>query len=352
MKTLKFIKGPGYLYDLLTLFILYFNQERFLAEQVNLNKVTEDNEHFSQILNTIEKVPEELRIFFHLKENNTCFLSTYYFFNNMEQIFEGSSTEGIQNSLKNYNKVIEDVANYYLGIDPADASVDDPEFIRTTGKKIRDSAHSLVLKNNLYEFFLDPIPVIQTLCNELAKKDILLSKLYNEKDITITKVQNSIDLHQLIESTLQTKNNKLDVSSINDFIISICVAHKNCSIAFTSDSKMLLLLGTDYEEFLNYMRTKDRSPELSQFGIALTEPNRIQMLELILRNGEMTVSDLKKELQISHTNAYYHVSLLLKANLLAFRNCGRMIYYRINHAYFRDICTILGKFAQEGGAER
>ena len=347
MKTLKFIKGPGYLYDLLSLFVLYFNQETFLAEQVNQTKAMEDAEHFNRILNSIEKVPEELRVFFQLKENHNAFLTNYCILDKAEQILSGSGVETIQATLKNHEEVIGSIVDFYFGASAAGVSVDNPEFIRTIGKQIRDSEYDIILKNSLYEFFLDPIPAIQTLCNELAKKDILLSKLYNENDTIITKVQNNIDLHQLLESTLPTKNIKLDVSSINDFVISICVAHKNCSIVFTSESRMLLLLGTDYEDFLNYMCTKDRAPELCQFGIALTEQNRIQMLELILRNGEMTVSDLKKELEISHTNAYYHVSLLLKANLLAFRTCGRMIYYRINHTYFKDICTMLSKFSQE-----
>lgn len=349
LKTLKFIKGPGYLYDLFSLFVLYFNQDVFLSEQVNQNKAVEDTEHFNRVLNTIEKVPEELRIFFQLKENHNTFLTTHFFHKNVAQILLDSGINTIQTALKDVDEVVKNIIDFYFETLTIDVSIEDPQFIRTIGKRIRDSEYDVALKNSLYEFFLDPIPVIQTLCNELAKKDVLLSKIYNECDTGITKVQNNIDLHQLIKGTLQTKTNKLEVSTVNDFIISICVAHKNCNIVFASESKMLLLLGTDYEDFLNYMNTKDKFPELSQFGIALAEQNRIQILELIQKCGEMTVSDIKRELQLSHTNAYYHVTLLLKSKLLDFNSKGRSVYYSINHTYFKELCTILSKFSQEGG---
>lgn len=346
LKTLKFIKGPGYLYDLFSLFILYFNQNVFLSEQVNQNKAVEDTEHFNRVLNTIEKIPEELRVFFQLKEDRRSFFTSFFFHNNIEKVLLAPGIDTIQRSLKDYDNVIINVIDYYFGSDVITTSFDSPEFIRTIGKKIRDSEYDLALKNNLYEFFLDPIPIIQTLCNELSKKEILLSKIYSDNDLEITKVQNKINIESVSKKLLQNKNLTVDITSFNEIIVSFCVVHKNCIGAFISEDEVALLLGTDYEDFSDFLITKNRTPELVQLGIALSENNRIQILEFIHNNGEVSVADIKSRLQFSHTNAYYHITLLLKSNLLRVRNCGRTVYYSINREYFKDVCTMLGKYKE------
>ena len=351
MKTLKFVKGPGYLYDLITMFVLYFNQEWFFSNAINKNKFIEDSEHFHQTLNMLERIPEELSVFFHLRDNYKCFFSLYYYHRRIDQILSDSGVKPIQALLRNHDEVIRNVAEYYLNIDTADLSPDDPQFFRTVGKLIRDSEYSTDIKKQLYEFFLDPIPAIQTLSTELVKKEVLLAKMYNENDGIIAKTQNNLDLEKLETRILNTKQKKINVSSFKEIIISICALQKNRIGAYTSEEKVLIILGTSYEEFSDYLHTKDRLPELTQFGIALSEENRIQILEFIHKKGEASVQEIRNDLKMSHTNAYYHITLLLKSNLLTFKNRGRTLYYSIDHQYFDDVCTMLSKFKQEGGSE-
>lgn len=351
MKTLKFIKGPGYLYDLITMFILYFNQEYFLSAAVNKNKFAEDSEHFNQTLNSLEKIPEELSVFFHTRGNSKCFFTTFYFHNRIDQILCDSGVKPIQNLLKDHDEVIRNVAEYYLDIDTTDLSPEDPQFFRTVGKMIRNSDYSIELKKQLYEFFLDPIPAIQTLSTELVKKEALLTKIHNENEGIVSRTQNNIDLDNLENKILNTKEKKIELSTFNEIIITTCVVQKNIICVYTSNGKALLLLGIDYEDYSAYMNTKDRLPELAQLGIALSEENRIQILEFIHKKGEASVQDIRNELNMSHTNTYYHITLLLKSNLLSLKNRGRTLYYSINHQYFDDICTMLSKFKQEGGSE-
>lgn len=348
MKILKFIKGPGYLYDLCVLFILYFNQDEVLSEVVNPNKETEDSEYFNRILSAIGTVPEQLRVFFHLKKEEKSFLTAFYFRNKIDQVLADYRLDELLICLQNYNEVIENVMKHYFREKVTDLSPDHPEFIRIMGKRICNSNYDPVLKNSLYEFFLDPIPVIRTLCNELIKKEILLSKIYNEQDPAVIATQNKFNLDRFAEKISKLKTNRIDISCFDEIIVSLCAVNKGCIIAYTFEHTILFILGTDYEDMADYLTTKDMTPELAQFGIALSEENRIQILELLQEKGEMSVSELREELHFSHTNAYYHITLLLKSHLLAFRNYGRTVYYRINHDYFRDICTVLSKYKYDG----
>ena len=219
MKILKFIKGPGYLYDLFIMFVFYFNQELFLSEQINPNKSAEDTEHFTRILNEIKTIPEDLRVFFQLRENKKSYFTTRYFLGKIREVLAGYNLESIQNSLTDHKKVIGDVAAYYFGAQYGELDCNDPQFFRQIGKLICDSEYDPILKNSLYKFFWNPVSTLQVLSNELTKKEALLSKIYAGKEEVISKVQNKIDLGRLENKVFSIKSNSFDLSSFDEIIV-------------------------------------------------------------------------------------------------------------------------------------
>ena len=60
---------------------------------------------------------------------------------------------------------------------------------------------------------------------------------------------------------------------------------------------------------------------------------------------EITIKDLEQEFGFTGTNAYYHLSLMIKAGLLKTRNRGRVVLYSINKDYFKSLCDLLGKYS-------
>lgn len=50
-------------------------------------------------------------------------------------------------------------------------------------------------------------------------------------------------------------------------------------------------------------------------------------------------------LSLSGTNAYYHLSLMLRANVIKARNQGRTVLYSINKQHFDVVCDILSKYS-------
>lgn len=87
--------------------------------------------------------------------------------------------------------------------------------------------------------------------------------------------------------------------------------------------------------------------ELHVFANALAEKNRVDILEMIYRKGEITIRDIEQELGLTGTNAYYHLTLMLQANLLLSRNQGRTVLYSLNNRYFAVVCDMLSKYANE-----
>lgn len=62
---------------------------------------------------------------------------------------------------------------------------------------------------------------------------------------------------------------------------------------------------------------------------ALAEPLRLRIVDL-LRNGELTVSDIAAFLEAEVVTVSHHLQILKRANLVAPHREGRFIYYRLH----------------------
>ena len=51
----------------------------------------------------------------------------------------------------------------------------------------------------------------------------------------------------------------------------------------------------------------------------------------------ISAKDLEKNLNFTGSTAYYHVTMMLKANMLKTRFSGRTVFYSLNHKYFEGI---------------
>ena len=68
--------------------------------------------------------------------------------------------------------------------------------------------------------------------------------------------------------------------------------------------------------------------EARQLLRALAEPIRLQLIEA-LTGGERCVCDLTEELGLAQSKLSFHLKVLKEAGLLADRQSGRWVYYRL-----------------------
>ena len=177
-------------------------------------------------------------------------------------------------------------------------------------------------------------------------KDLQLSQQYEKNFRKLSELQQQFDLATVSDKWKQGKITSCYLDSFNKFYVSFCLIHKVCLRALFQPSKITLILGIDYLSSLDYFAYQNEAPELDAFGNALAEKNRVEILELLRRRGEITIRDIEQELGFTGTNAYYHLSLMIKANMVKTRNQGRTILYSINKRYFDAIRGILSKYAE------
>ena len=74
--------------------------------------------------------------------------------------------------------------------------------------------------------------------------------------------------------------------------------------------------------------------------LALANPKRLQILSL-LKDGEMSVAALTKEIGIHKANLSQHLAVLRQKNILETRREGTTIFYRISNPKIIEACAIM-----------
>lgn len=346
MRNIKFLKEPGYIFDLFFLFVLNFNKEYCLSNYINYDKSSEDTNYFKNLLNDFPPIYDELILFFHLMDNKKCFMTTYYFDPYHKDFVSGKyNISVVQEALNDYEQVTENLIRFYF------KDIDDETLqkcktsLPLINQLIKNSAYNSDIKSALYSFFIEPAPILRRLSYELMEKDFNLNQKYNNNP-KYAELQEKFDFKFVSEGFRENKNATVCLDDFDYLYVSFCLFNKNVIKNIFFDNITEVILGADYVDLIKYLSTQQRRPELESFGNAISETNRINVLNYILNMEEITIKDLEQEFGFTGTNAYYHLSLMIKAGLLKTRNRGRTVLYSINKDYFQRLCSALSKYSK------
>lgn len=346
MKNVKFITEPGYVYDLFFLFALHFNKEYFLTNMINYNQSAEDTEYLNRVYLEHESIPEDLLPFFYVRNGAKCFMTEHYF-DPYEPIFATTfSLSTIQDALQDYDEVISRILKFYFRDTDEKTLAGCKNSITNISRLIKESNYSDRVKSSLYGFFIDPIPAIQKLSYELMTRDILLSQQYEKNFRRLSDLQQQFDIEATEEKLKQCESSRCNLDGFDTIHVTFCLVNRNCIKEYFLKDQFIFMLGSDYNNAFDFIISRNSVPELDKFGNALAEKNRVEILELLRRKGEITIRDIEQELGFTGTNAYYHLSLMIRANMVKTRNQGRTVLYSINKNYFNAVRGILSKYAE------
>lgn len=344
----EFIKEPGYMYDLLSMFVLYFNKEYFLSNMINYDKASADQEHYKSIIKEIEPVSNDLRIFFLMNANARTFMIHNYFDMLDKTFLTTYNLKEVQDALRDCDGVKSKILEFYL-----------PKLSKTKREECKNDLAELSrqmkiadlkpeIKNGLYSFFIEPEAILQKLAYELISKDFILKKKRESHTLLAEQLQESFNTKEVVEkvSQYQSQNVSIDITHYSKLYISFSMISKNAIKCYYFSDTVILLLGTDCLSYLDYLSARETAPDLETFGNALSDKYRVGILNLAAKNKEVSIKDIESELGNGGANVYYHLSLMLKANLLRARNQGRAVIYRLNTPYFNSVRDLLLRYAE------
>lgn len=344
----EFIKEPGYMYDLLSMFVLYFNKEYFLSNMINYDKASADQEHYKSIIKEIEPVSNDLRIFFLMNANARTFMIHNYFDMLDKTFLTTYNLKEVQDALRDCDGVKSKILEFYL-----------PKLSKTKREECKNDLAELSrqmkiadlkpeIKNGLYSFFIEPEAILQKLAYELISKDFILKKKRESHTLLAEQLQESFNTKEVVEkvSQYQSQNVSIDITHYSKLYISFSMISKNAIKYYYFSDTVILLLGTDCLSYLDYLSARETAPDLETFGNALSDKYRVGILNLAAKNKEISIKDIESELGNGGANVYYHLSLMLKANLLRARSQGRAVIYRLNTPCFNSVRDLLLRYAE------
>ena len=347
MRKIKFLKEPGYIFDIFFLFTLKFNLEYFLANGINYNKANEDTEYYRNVLKDFSPIPDDLRIFFHLSPAKKSFMSYYYFEPYVAQLlYEKYNLRSVLDLLSNEKEVSKKLIKFYFNDIDEKTLEECQSSLPALNKLIKESKYSGDIKSALYSYFIDPSPYIRELCYQLMQKDLEMDGKRKKCDLVLDELQREFNFDALSSGFKQNPTQTTNIDFFDDVFVSFCFYNKNLVKLKFPSRELLLMLGRDYQATVTYFATKTQIPDLEVFGNAISETNRINILMFIAERGEITIKDIEQEFGFTGTNSYYHLSIMIKAGMLKTRNSGRTVLYSINKDYFKSLCSVLGEYGK------
>lgn len=345
MENVTFSKEPGMLFDLLSLFLLRFNKQYCLEHFTNPAKPATDSVYYNNLLKEFSPIEDDFRIFFEFPESKKSFFSTYYIDPYIKDCFAGNySFKNLQQMLMNVDEVARNLAEFYFK-DRAEQAFENGEpNLNKIDRILQGSALKPGIQVGLYSFFIKPEVVLQKLVYALAAKNVELGIKYSDAENEIKHLQNTFNLEKAAKTLKAGQQNSIDILYFEKVAVSFVLKNKNCVRVDHGENSVNILLGIDYVDMIEYLSKQNESPDFELFGSAISEPNRIKILNYLLEEKEAPIKLIEQEFNLTGTNAYYHLSLMIKSGIVKTRNSGRMVLYSVNTAYFRALGVALAKY--------
>ena len=346
MQKIKLLKGPGYVFDLLFIFFLNFNKKHCLENFVN-NET--DVEHYEKISKEFGIISDDLFVFFHALENKRCFM-TYNYFHKYEQNFTSVyDVSCITEKLSERDTLVKAVIQYYFS-ELSEQELDECFHNRLKlTRRIKDADYSDSVKIKLYEFFAEPEIYIQKLQHELLKKDVLLTCYYEKNYFQVIDIYNNLTFEKLQEQLYGINDISFLEEEEQTLFLSFCLLNRICLNFVSADEGVVYMLGSTYLDSIEYIKKNELNVKLSDFCLALSDENRMQILNFVYENGEVSCKEIERKFGFSPSTAYHHLTSMMRCGVFKTRNIKKTIYYSINDKYFGTIIKLFAKYLGKKG---
>ena len=342
---IEFLREPGYTYDLFYVFSWYFNKEK-LEEDFVLTGF-DDKEYMDEMMEKYLPISDDLQVFFHFDDINQSVIWEKYYHYKYNAALQGKyDLNVVLEMLADHDQLIENVLRFYF----RELSEEELEECKTSLPKVNQLIKNAKLpdrvKSALYSFVIDPEPMIQKLTEELQAKEQIHAKLHEESQKSILARQENFDYPRLVEDFKKQKNRSTDLNAFEKVCISFSAYNQYTIHWCIRRGIIFIILGIDYQKALDYLTKEAIGPELDTFGTVVSEKNRVEIMNYILKKGEVTVKEVEQDLGFTAANAYYHLNLMLRSGVLSIRNQGRTVLYHLDKGYFKGLCEALRKYSE------
>lgn len=336
----KYARNPGFYYDLYKACIMKINNRaKWLDKIVNTGQESEDIQYVESQLKLFPDLPIELTVFFYLRGRlDNSFFSVLYM-RLLEQKQDRLDLETIFSYLDDTEQVKSDISRFYFG-----DKVDSENLAQITScLEQEDRINNQKVKLQVLSFFIRPMYYISILREHLRIYSQILDSMYQEKEDELIQKSSTVDLQEINHFILKQTGKNFDIDE--SLKVSFAILNKNVIFRFSGVNSYIL--GWDYRASLS--SEFDIPVDITKFGDAIGDDNRMRIMRHILENGEDTAINIGKQLGMSLSTIIYHVDRMEDAHLLSNYKKGRTTYYWLNVQHCAKIIDHIKSWIEMGG---
>ncbi|MHB1484843.1 MAG: winged helix-turn-helix domain-containing protein [Saccharofermentanales bacterium] len=350
MAILKFLLNPGYVSDLLSIFIMNFNIQIFPQMYFDITNADDnDTEFYDSIkkefkITDSNDIPPELFVFFYCKNEGLTFAKKIMLRELQEDSIEDFNFDRVKDKYSNCQEMTINLFKYYFPDYNETIQFDDAKTIDIISDIINQSKYSDLLKFGLLSFFNNPQKNIQLLISELIQKEVLLHNYYERHSKLLIESQESFNLDEYIISMKKFNEKQIDFDKENNYVSFTLISRNKLELKYYNES-LLIIVGYKYKNSLAYLDEYYSLPQIDSIARIISDKCRSDIVTLLNENEEMTGTEIAKSLKMTANSVFYHLDIMIQANVIAVRNKGKVAIYRINKHYFINASKAILKYS-------
>lgn len=322
-------KTPGLVYDMLQILTMKIsNVSQWIEEESAFAFKRKYTVYEDYMLSQFPDLSADLFVFFYRKNEEDVSYFQKVFGRLIEDKKEKICKEDFIEYLKDVETIKTDLFDYLLDQDEmVEAGKLEPQFIAETIEQQTDLSHKM--KHMLLHFFLSIDACIEELRNIFDRYYQILEAEYEKRAEEILQRLEDTDMHQLaLETGLVSWLNQNEMP----------LEQHRCMVSFTLLFKSSLWLGCFEESCIiageAYDQIEEEEPEqpvdMEKVGKALGDETRIQLIDLLLREGRKGIVQLEAQTGVSLNNLVYHLDIMKQGSVLTTYGKRRYYSYGVN----------------------
>lgn len=314
-----FRRNLGFIYDLCQVITCKMaRRENWIAAFIKIGNESADLKDLESILDRFETMDPAL-LLFGFREKKKGSLIEGIFENYANQYAKECDLDGFVEYLQDGEQMRNMVMDYYLG------DSEEEDVLKAIADKQELSAD---IKALLYEFFLFTERYMKKVADAINQVAVVLKEVHSKNLDKTLECQESFSLSFLEKENSPFTKKKRWERGIKSLYVAFSLVRKYAGLRNKPNDSGWMILGYDYRNAMN--ETVEPKIDIAAFGNAFGDKIRVMIVEALVKNGEMSLADLSRYLNVVNTVAIYHLDILKKENLLLQRPKGHRVLYCLN----------------------
>ena len=322
-------KTPGLVYDMLQILTMKIsNVIRWIEEESVSAYEKKHTVYEDYMLSLFPEPSSDLFVFFYRKNEG----DSPYFLQIFSRLIQDKKEKIRKEDFIEYLMDVETIkADLFVYLLDQDEMIEtrklDSQYIAETIEQQTDLNHKM--KHMLLHFFLSIDACMEEMRDTFDRYYQILEAEYEKRSEEVLERLEDMDMNQLA----------LETGLVSWLIQNEMPLEKHrCMVSFTMIIKPSLWLGCFEESCIvageAYDQIDEEEPEqpidMEKVGKALGDETRIQLIDLLLREGQMSIMQLEAQTGVSLNNLVYHLDIMKQAAVLTTYGKRRYYSYGVN----------------------